>query len=58
MEARENPRALMKAQKDLVNQDPYIYTIAGTRDFKSGKNFKVKKYGQMDKLMKGNLKMV
>ncbi|MDO4947296.1 MAG: hypothetical protein Q4E52_06915 [Fibrobacter sp.] len=43
MNARENPRVLMKSQKTTVNQDSYIYTIAGTRDFKSGKNFQVKK---------------
>ena len=54
MEARENPRALMKAQKDLVNQDPYIYTIAGTRDFKSGKKFKVKKYGNFHRFTLSN----
>ena len=42
MDARENPRVLMKSQK-AVSQDSYIYTIAGSRDFKSGKNFQVKK---------------
>ena len=42
MEARESPRVLMKSQK-AVSQDSYIYTIAGSRDFKSGKNFQVKK---------------
>lgn len=42
MDARENPRVLMKSQK-TVSQDSYIYTIAGSRDFKSGKNFQVKK---------------
>ena len=43
MEARENSRTLMKTQKAIVDQDAYIYTIAGTRNFKSGKNFQVKK---------------
>lgn len=42
MDARENPRVLMKSQK-AVSQDSYIYTIAGSHDFKSGKNFQVKK---------------
>ncbi|WP_290763334.1 hypothetical protein [Fibrobacter sp. UBA4297] len=42
MDARENPPVLMKSQK-TVSQDTYIYTITGLRDFKSGKNFQVKK---------------
>ena len=42
MDAREKPRALMKNQ-NAVPQNTYIYTIAGSRDFKSGKNFQVKK---------------
>ena len=43
MDARENPRVLLKSQKATVDRDSYIYTIAGTRDFKSGKNFQTKK---------------
>ncbi|MBO7125957.1 hypothetical protein J6W78_00235 [bacterium] len=42
MDAREKPRALMKSQ-NAISQDSYIYTVAGSRDFKSGKNFQVKK---------------
>ena len=42
MDARENPRVLMKSQ-NAVSQNTYIYTIAGSRDFKSGKDFQVKK---------------
>lgn len=43
MEARENSRTLMKTQKAIVDQDAYIYTIAGTRNFKSGKKFSSEK---------------
>lgn len=42
MDARENPPMLMKSEKSIT-QDSHIYTIAGTRDFKSGKDFQVKK---------------
>lgn len=41
MENREKS-VRMKTQR-IALQDSYIYTIVGTRNFKSGKNFRVKK---------------
>jgi hypothetical protein len=42
MQARESKNALMKSRSSN-SPEAYIYTIAGSREFKPGKNFKVEK---------------
>lgn len=42
MQVRENPLLLLKSQKSNI-QEPYIYTVAGTKSFKSENDFKVSK---------------
>ena len=43
MDARENTHVLMKSQK-IVLEDSHIYTITGSKNFKTDKNFKVKQF--------------
>ncbi len=44
MDAREKTHVLKKTQKASV-QEEVLYTVAGEKEFKSGKNFKVEKLG-------------